>query len=88
MMTTLMHFAIVLLVILMLACSWRARRGPRTADRLIAIDLIATLLAGVMVILALLYEQEMFLDVALALGALSFIGTIAISRFVAEGSVF
>lgn len=87
-MTLLLHTALILIVILMLATSIRARRGPRTADRLIAIDLITTLLAGAMVVLALLFEQEMFLDVALALGALSFIGTIAISRFVAEGSVF
>lgn len=87
-MTLLLHTALILIVILMLATSIRARRGPRTADRLIAIDLITTLLAGAMVVLALLFEQEMFLDVALVLGALSFIGTIAISRFVAEGSVF
>jgi multicomponent Na+:H+ antiporter subunit F len=87
-MTVLLHAALILLVVLMLLCSWRAWHGPRTADRLLAIDLITTLLAGVMVILALLFEQGMFLDVALALGALSFIGTVAFARFFGEGSVF
>lgn len=87
-MTTLLTLVLIVLVLLVLPCSWRIWRGPSTADRLLAIDLITTLLAGVMVVLALLFQQGMFLDVALALGILSFIGTIGISRFVAEGSVF
>ncbi len=87
-MTGLLEIVLVTLVLLMLPCGWRAWRGPTTADRLLAIDVITTLLAGVMVVLALIYEQGMFADVALALGALSFIGTIGISRYVAEGSVF
>lgn len=87
-METLLEIGLVITVLLMLPCGWRAWRGPTTGDRLLAIDLMTTLLAGVMVILALLTEQGMYVDVALALGALSFIGTIGISRFVAEGSMF
>jgi multicomponent Na+:H+ antiporter subunit F len=87
-MTTLLNVALVTLVALLLPCCWRAIRGPSTADRLLAIDLFTTLLAAVLVILGLSYEQGMFIDVALALGAFSFIGTIAISRFIAEGRVF
>jgi multicomponent Na+:H+ antiporter subunit F len=87
-MVTLLNITLVSLVLLLLASSWRAWRGPTTADRLLAIDLITTLLVGVMVVLALLQGQGMYIDVALALGALSFIGTVGLSRFVAEGSIF
>jgi multicomponent Na+:H+ antiporter subunit F len=87
-METLFDFILVILVMLMLPCGWRVWRGPSTADRLLAIDLVTTLLASVMVVLGLMTGQGMYIDVALALGALSFIGTIGISRFVAEGNVF
>jgi len=87
-MTTLLSVVLVTMVLLMLPCGWRAWRGPTTADRLLAIDLIATLLAALMVVLALLFEQGILVEVALAIGALSFIGTVAISRYIAEGSVF
>jgi multicomponent Na+:H+ antiporter subunit F len=87
-MTTLLSIVLVILVLLMLPCGWRVWRGPSTGDRLLAIDLMTTLLASVMVVFGLLFEQGMYIDVALALGALSFIGTVAISRFVAEGNVF
>ncbi len=87
-MTFLLNLTLIVLVLLLLPCGWRAWRGPTTGDRLLAIDLTTTLLAGAMVVLALLTRQPMFVDVAIVLGALSFIGTIGIARFVAEGSVF
>jgi multisubunit Na+/H+ antiporter MnhF subunit len=87
-METLLNVGLVILVLLMLPCGWRAWRGPKTGDRLLAIDLIVTLIAGLLVILALLNGQGMYLDVALAISALSFIGTVGISRFVSEGSMF
>ncbi|MEL6151475.1 MAG: cation:proton antiporter [Chloroflexota bacterium] len=87
-MSILLDVLLVGLVLLMLPCGWRAWRGPTSGDRLLAIDLITTLLAGVMVTLALRSGQGLYLDVALALGALSFIGTIAVARFNAEKQVF
>ncbi|MEQ8676599.1 MAG: monovalent cation/H+ antiporter complex subunit F [Aggregatilineales bacterium] len=87
-MEVLLNVAVVTIVLLMLPCGWRAWRGPTVADRLLAIDLMATLFAGVMVVFALLFDQAIFVDVALAIGALSFISTVGISRFLAEGKVF
>lgn len=87
-MTPVLQFVLIVVVLLMLPCGWRAWRGPTTADRLLATDLIATLFAGIMVILALLFEQPLLVDVALAIGALSFVGTLGIARFASEGRVF
>lgn len=87
-MEVLLNAALVIIVILMLTCGWRAWHGPTTADRLLVIDLLATLFAGVMVVMALLFEQPILVDVALAIGALSFISTISISRYLSEGKVF
>lgn len=87
-MDVLLSLSLVTIVVLLLPCGWRAWQGPTTADRLLAIDLIATLFAGAMVILALLFREFILVDVALAIGALSFIGTVGISRYLAEGKVF
>jgi multicomponent Na+:H+ antiporter subunit F len=87
-MTIALNIILVCLALLMLPCGWRIWQGPTSGDRLLAIDLITTLLAGVMVTLALQQGQGLYLDVALALGALSFISTIALSRFIAERQVF
>ena len=87
-MMLILQVVLFVLVVLMLPAGLRLWRGPSIADRLLAIDMITTLLAGVMVMLALILQQGMFVDVALALGALSFISTLGLARFVADGSVF
>ena len=51
-------------------------------------DTITTLLIGIIVILALLQGIGMFIDVAIALAAFAFIGTIALARYISEGKVF
>lgn len=79
---------LLVLVLLMIVCVWRAIVGPTPADRLQAIDTITNVLIGVILILALTLETRFFVDIAIALGAFSFIATIAISRYISEGDVF
>ncbi len=80
--------ALLVLVILILPCAYRAWVGPTVPDRLQAIDAITTLLIGIIVVLALLRNTAMFIDVAIALAAFSFIGTIALARYISEGRAF
>ena len=77
--------ALVVLVVLMVPCAYRAWIGPSAADRLQAIDAITTLLIGIIIVLALLRDTAMFIDVALAIAAFAFIGTIALARYISEG---
>lgn len=80
--------ALLLLVGLLLPCGYRVALGPSAADRLQAIDTITTLLIGIIVLLAIIRQEAMFVDVALALAALAFIGTLALARYIREGKVF
>jgi multisubunit Na+/H+ antiporter MnhF subunit len=77
--------ALVVLVVLMIPCAYRAWIGPSAADRLQAIDAMTTLLIGIIIVLALLRDTAMFIDVALAIAAFAFIGTIALARYISEG---
>jgi len=80
--------ALIALVLLIIPCAHRVWVGPSAADRLQAIDTITTLLIGIIIVLALLQGISMFIDVALALAAFGFIGTLALARYISEGKVF
>lgn len=82
------NFALLTQVVLLLPTVYRAVVGPTISDRLLAIDLITTLLMGIIVILALMTEDEALLDISIAIAALSFIGTLAVTRYISEGKVF
>jgi multicomponent Na+:H+ antiporter subunit F len=59
---------------------WRAVQGPSSADRVMALDLMGAILMGACVLLAMLSGRELFLDVALAVAVIAFIGTVAFAR--------
>ena len=65
----------------------RLAKGPTLPDRVIAIDLIGVLLVCLVVIVAGLTAQQAFLDVALVVALISFVGTVAYARYIErEGS--
>lgn len=76
------------LVSLLLPASYRVIVGPRLSDRLVAVDLITTLLIGIIVMLALVEGTQVFVDMATALAAFAFVGTISIARYISEGRGF
>lgn len=75
--------ALLLLCALLLA-TLRALRGPSVADRVTALDLLGAIFMGACVMLAMLSQRELYLDVALAVAVVAFIGTIAFSRQIEE----
>jgi multicomponent Na+:H+ antiporter subunit F len=83
-----LQMVLFLMVLMLIPAAYRLIRGPRIADRMLAIDLITTILLGIIVLLAVIERQTLLVDVALALSLLSFVATLALSRFVGEGRVF
>lgn len=82
------NLTLIVLVGLLIPASYRVITGPRVADRMLGVDMITTLLIGIIVMLSVVSQQSLLVDVALAVAALSFIGTLAVARFVGEGRVF
>ena len=65
----------------------RLAKGPTLPDRVIAIDLIGVLLVGLLVVMAGVTAQQAFLDVAMVVALISFVGTVAYARYIEqEGS--
>ena len=67
---------------------WRVWRGEHIVDRLIGADLIGTLTLAILVLVALLDNDSIYVDIALGLAALGFIGTIALAKYIADEQVF
>lgn len=82
------HGALFVLIVLLVPCIYRLWIGPTPADRLQVIDAITTLLIGIIILLALIRGDRMFVDIAIALAAFGFIGTLALARYISERRVF
>ena len=74
--------ALAMLSISLLLAFVRLARGPSLPDRVIALDLISILAAAIAATYAIATAQPVFLDVAIVLALISFVGTVAFARFV------
>jgi multicomponent Na+:H+ antiporter subunit F len=59
----------------------RLARGPSLADRVIALDLMAVLAVGLIAMVTLESNQPVFLDAAIVLALVAFLGTVAFGRY-------
>lgn len=59
----------------------RLVRGPTLPDRVIALDLIGVLSVCLLVVLAASTAERAFLDVAIVVALISFVGTVAYARY-------
>jgi multisubunit Na+/H+ antiporter MnhF subunit len=86
--TYVLYLALLVHVGLLAVVLWRVWRGENVIDRLVGADLLSTLTLAVLVLLALIEGDSIYVDVALGLAALGFIGTIALAKYVADEQVF
>ncbi|TPV34740.1 cation:proton antiporter [Paucihalobacter ruber] len=55
--------------------------GPSIADRVIALDLLITTGIGIISIYSIITNQPTFLDIAMILALIAFLGTVAFSYY-------
>ncbi|MCK4352980.1 cation:proton antiporter [candidate division WOR-3 bacterium] len=82
-----MNILIIILIGLCFLCLLRAALGPTLADRMVAIDILGILVVGICALLSIKTGREFLIDIALAWIFLSFIGTIALAKYL-EGKKF
>jgi multicomponent Na+:H+ antiporter subunit F len=59
--------------------------GPEIVDRVVAIDLLTIIAIAVIALLAHVADRFIYLDVALVYGLLSFLGVLAVARYLEKG---
>jgi multicomponent Na+:H+ antiporter subunit F len=60
----------------------RVVKGPSLADRVLALDMIGLVSVSLIATYAIASQQALFLDAALALALIAFLGTVAFARFI------
>ncbi len=63
-------------------------RAPRIPLRILGLDVVTTLLVGLLALFAGGRNSANYLDAALVLALLAFVGTLAAARYDAEGRIF
>jgi multicomponent Na+:H+ antiporter subunit F len=63
----------------------RLFRGPDLANRVVAIDLLSALGVGIAAAGAVVTGDDVYLDVALILALITFLGTVAFARYAEQG---
>jgi len=82
MLNTLLYYAVLpMLMISVVLVFVRFVKGPRLSDRVIALDLLITIGIGIIAIYSIIYEHATFLDIAMILALIAFLGTVAFSYY-------
>jgi multicomponent Na+:H+ antiporter subunit F len=68
-------------------CLYRIGRGPTAPDRTVAIDILGIVIVGFCALFAMVTGRDFYINIAIAWSLLSFIGTIALAKFL-EGRSF
>jgi multicomponent Na+:H+ antiporter subunit F len=69
------------IVLAMLLAFIRLVRGPSLPDRVVALDLITIQIAAMLAVDTIATGQSVFLDAAIVLALISFLGTVAFARY-------
>ena len=76
-----LHVGLPVLGLALLLTLVRLGKGPTLADRVVALDLLGTLGISVVAVVTLAARNAVYLDVAIVLALLSFLGTVAFAAY-------
>ncbi len=75
-------FALIALPIAFVMTVVRVIVGPSLPDRVVALDMLVAIAIGFLAVVALKTGFHLYIDIAMALGLVGFLATIAFARFV------
>lgn len=73
--------AFLLLLAAMVLAFVRIAIGPSFADRVVGVDLLTILLVAICGVYAIKTDEAAFLDIAISLALVAFLGTVALARY-------
>ncbi|MCK4333763.1 Na(+)/H(+) antiporter subunit F [candidate division WOR-3 bacterium] len=72
---------LIILGVAAFLCLFRIFRGPTIADRMVGVDIMGILFVGITAITGILYNLSFLVDIAIALVLISFVGTLALAKY-------
>lgn len=77
----------VLVMLMIFMSLFRAIAGPTAPDRVAAISIIGTKTLVIITLIARVYGQVYFLDIAMVYALMSFITTIGVAKYMEKGAL-
>ena len=74
--------ALAILCVALLVTVWRVISGPSLPDRILALDMLTGTAIGFIAVVAVRTGFSLYIDIAIALGLVGFLATVAFARFV------
>ncbi len=71
---------IVLLSLALFACLIRAIKGPRIADRIVAVNMMGTMVMVIMTAMSLMLKESYLVDISLIYAMISFLAVVVITK--------
>ncbi|AEH60893.1 multisubunit sodium/proton antiporter, MrpF subunit (2.A.63.1) [Methanosalsum zhilinae DSM 4017] len=84
----LLNFALTFMAFALVPCIYRIIRGPTIPDRVVALDAMAMVIVVMLGVFSYVRDSVYFMDAALVLAIIAFVGTIAIAKYIDKGVVF
>lgn len=78
--------ALGVLSVAFLLTVWRILRGPDMADRVLGLDMLVSIGIGFIVVIAIKTKYYLYLDVAISLGLVGFLATVAFARYIMQSA--
>ncbi len=74
--------ALVVLCLSFLLTIWRVIKGPTLPDRVVALDMLTGIVIGFIALIAIRTGFSLYIDIAISLGLVGFLATVAFARFI------
>jgi multicomponent Na+:H+ antiporter subunit F len=78
--------ALLILSAALVLCVWRVIRGPSLPDRVLALDMLVAVAIGYIAVIGIRTGYALYVDIAIALGLVGFLATVAFARFILAGA--
>lgn len=72
--------ALIFLALMLVLCLIRAVKGPKTADRIVAVNMMSTMVMVTIAILALLLGEGYLVDICLIYAMISFLAVVVLTK--------
>jgi multicomponent Na+:H+ antiporter subunit F len=82
------NVALAVLGLALLLTAWRIVAGPTLSDRVVGLDMLTGIAIGFIAVVAVKTGFTLYIDIAISLGLVGFLATVAFARFVlSRGSI-
>lgn len=81
------NIAFAMIALAMLLNLWRMVQGPETTDRILGLDTLYINAIGLLVLYGIRADSAMYLEIALLIAVMGFVGTVALCKYLLRGDI-